>query len=302
MKIALVGNPNCGKTALFNALTGGKQKVGNYPGVTVERKEGILQLPSGAKVTLLDLPGTYSLDARTPDEVITRNVVLGTQATETAPQLLIAVVDANHLDRNLGLILEVRELGIPFILAINMMDVARDRGLELDLKRLSHELGVPVVPTVAPRNEGIALLAREVEQIDQQRSISTESPKQKVISWVAPNPSLIRARFVEVDRLVKGVTLKSPRQRGWSDRADRIVLHPVWGSLLLLGVLIILFQAIFSWAQVPMEWIKTGINAVASGVGTVLPAGPLQSLIVDGVIAGVGSVLVFLPQIIILFG
>src|SRR5262245_3691286 len=163
IKIALAGNPNCGKTALFNAITGGRQKVGNYPGVTVERKEGSVQTPSGLRLAVLDLPGTYSLDARTPDEAIARDVVLGSQNGEAPPRLLVAVADATNLERNLGLVLELKQVGRPVVLALNMMDLARQRGIELDLDTLARELGVPVVPTVAVQSEGIPELLRAVE-------------------------------------------------------------------------------------------------------------------------------------------
>lgn len=293
--IALAGNPNCGKTSLFNALTGGRQKVGNYPGVTVERKEGSVLMPSGRSLSLLDLPGTYSLDARTPDEAITRDVILGRHEKEEAPHLLVAVADATNLERNLGLVLELRALKRPVVLALNMMDLAEERGLELDLAILARELGAPVVPTVAVRRKGIEELLRQVEGQLQIRDV-------RAIGWSKPGTDEIRARFAEVDRIVRAATRRVSRPAVWTDRIDGVVLHPVWGSLLLMAVLGVLFQAIFSWAEAPMELIKGGVEWLGSAVGGLLGDGPLKSLLVDGIIAGVGSVLVFLPQILLLFG
>jgi len=294
--IALAGNPNCGKTALFNAITGGRQKVGNYPGVTVERKEGTAVTASGRTLNLLDLPGTYSLDARTPDEQITRDVLLGLQASEPAPRLLVAVADATNLERNLGLILELRELGAPVILALNMMDLARSRGLELDLPTLSRELGVRVVPTVAIRGEGIPELLREIES-----KLAVPAQKAERPGWIKPTAENVRARFAEVDRILKTATRVPARPTLWTDRIDRFVVHPVYGSMLLLGLLAIMFQGIFTWAETPKEWIEAGLSWLSGMVTSLVASGPLRSLLVDGVITGVGGVLVFLPQILILF-
>jgi ferrous iron transport protein B len=297
-KIALAGNPNCGKTALFNALTGGRQKVGNYPGVTVERKEGHLVTPSGLKLSLLDLPGTYSLDARTPDEAITRDIILGREKSETPPRLFVAVADATNLERSLGLILELRELKKPVVLALNMMDLALSRGLKLDLGILSQELGVPVVPTVAIRKEGIQELLKQVETHLQISGALPVTPS----SWEKPDVQSIRKRFSEVDRILKASTIEAARDNVWTEKIDRIVLHPFWGSLLLISVLALMFQSIFAWATLPQDWIHYGLEALGKGVGSLMSQGPLRSLLVDGVIAGVGSVLVFLPQILVLFG
>jgi ferrous iron transport protein B len=294
-RIALAGNPNCGKTALFNALTGGKQKVGNYPGVTVERKEGSVTTASGRTLAVLDLPGTYSLDARTPDEEITKKVLLGMQEGELCPEALIAVADATNLERNLGLILELKKVGIPVVLALNMMDLAASRGLVLDLDVLSRELEIPVVPTVAVKKRGTSELLAAVEKI-----LPLASSREK-LSWQEPNAEEIRKRFAEVDRILKAATRTNPKPTYWTDRIDRIVLHPVWGSLLLAAVLALMFQAIFSWADAPQDWIKNGISWVAQTIGHFLGDGPLKNLLCDGIIAGVGAVLVFLPQILLLF-
>jgi ferrous iron transport protein B len=296
-KIALAGNPNCGKTALFNALTGSHQKVGNYPGVTVERKEGHFVTPSGLRVSLLDLPGTYSLDARTPDEAITRDVILGRQSTEAPPKLFVAVADATNLERSLGLILELRELNRPVVLALNMMDLAEKRGLKLDLEILARELGVPIVPTVAVKKEGISQLLKLVERELQISGAQPVVPS----TWEKPNREEISRRFLRVDKILSAATVTPATKNVWTEKIDRIVLHPVWGSLLLLSVLALMFQSIFSWATLPQDWIKSGLDIVGLGVSHTMSEGPLKSLLVDGIIAGVGSVLVFLPQILVLF-
>jgi ferrous iron transport protein B len=300
--VALAGNPNCGKTALFNALTGGRQKVGNYAGVTVERKEGGFVTPSGMKVSLLDLPGTYSLDAKTPDEAITRDVLLGRVSGERRPRLLVAVADATNLERNLGLVLELRRLGTPVVLALNMMDLARSRGLELDLEILSRELGVKVVPTVAVRGEGLNELLSEVERLlgvdpglaDEIGDWGLEGTKSRAVGEV-------RERFAEVDRILSAATRKQISPTIWTDRIDRVVLHPFWGIGVLVFVLGVMFQAIFDWASIPADWIESAVGSAGGWLGAQIPEGPIQSLVVDGVFAGVGSVLVFLPQILLLF-
>jgi ferrous iron transport protein B len=297
-KIALAGNPNCGKTALFNALTGGRQKVGNYPGVTVERKEGHIVLASGLRLSLLDLPGTYSLDARTPDEAIARDVILGVHLSEAAPKLLVAVADATNLERSLGLILELRALNRPVVLALNMMDLAHQRGLKLNVDVLSRELGVPVVPTVAVKREGITALLKQVEERLQILGVEPVT----AVDWRKSDVDQIRARFAEVDRVLRAAMTAPAQKSFWTERIDRVVLHPIWGSLLLIGVLALMFQAIFSWAVMPQDWIKGGIEHLGQWVGSFLADGPLRSLLVDGIIAGVGAVMVFLPQILLLFG
>lgn len=302
-RVALVGNPNCGKTALFNALTGGRQKVSNYPGVTVERKEGSVSLPSGRTLSVLDLPGTYSLDANSPDEAITRDVVLGQDPTEALPDALIAVVDATNLERSLGLVLELKQGGRNVVLALNMMDLAQARGVELDLEALSSELGMAVVPTVAVKGKGIPELFQEVEKT-LSKTVAAHSPSAKPtapLAWRKPSAQEVRERFQEVDRILKRVVRKSAKPTIWTDRIDRILLHPLWGTLFLQGLLLLMFQAVFTWAEAPMKLIEDGIVWIGSAVGSGLGDGPLKSLLVDGVISGVGSVLVFLPQILLLF-
>jgi ferrous iron transport protein B len=298
--VALAGNPNCGKTALFNALTGGRAKVGNYPGVTVERKEGRARTLSGATVRVIDLPGSYSLDAKTPDETITRDALLGLGLSrEVIPDLVIAVVDATQLERNLGLVLELKSLGIPLVLALNMMDLAKNRGLDLDLSVLSRELAVPVSPTVAVRLEGLQALLGEVD-----KRLERSSNLSPMVTPRAASPASaeeIQNRFKEVDRILRLATRRSSSPSLWTDRFDRIVLHPLWGSLVLFFVFGFMFQAIFNWAQLPMDVIKDGVLGVSQWVLQFMNEGALRSLLVDGVISGVGAVLVFLPQIVLLF-
>ncbi len=299
-KIALIGNPNCGKTALFNALTGGNAKVGNYPGVTVERKEGWVSSPGGLSFNLLDLPGTYSLEARTPDERITSEVLFGHRHEEEMPDVLIAVADATHLERGLGLILELRALGKPVVLALNMTDLAEKQGLMLDWVILARELGVPVIPTVATQTQGVQELLTAVEH--QLRSVGGFWSQQVPIqNFQISHEEGIKRRFAEIDRILALAVLKPSQPSRWTDRIDRLVLHPLWGSLLLVLILGLVFQAIFTWAQVPMELLRSVVGWLGEQVAHRMPEGPLQSLIVDGVIAGVGSVLVFLPQILLLF-
>ena len=297
--IALAGSPNCGKTALFNALTGGRQKVGNYAGVTVERKEGTVLGHFGFDVQVLDLPGTYSLDARTPDEVVTRDVLLGQVAHERVPALLVAVADATNLERNLSLVLELRDLGKPLVLALNMMDLALARGLEIDLAILERELGFPVIPTVAVKREGTEALVRAVEN----RLRAEGETAFLSISASLPEATFttVRERFLEVDRILAASIRKPLAPTLWTDRIDHIVLHPVFGTFVLIAVLTLMFQAIFSLAEIPKGWIDLGVKALGQGVFTLLPDGALRSLLVDGMIAGVGGVLVFLPQILLLF-
>jgi ferrous iron transport protein B len=299
--VALAGNPNCGKTALFNALTGGRAKVGNYPGVTVERKEGIVTIHPDRLLNILDLPGTYSLDARTPDEKITRDVLLGLQKEESIPDVLIAVADATNLERSLALVLELKALGKPILLALNMMDLAKRGGLDLDLGILSKELGIPVFATVAIQKKGIQELLQGVEKVLQTSGSATGNAAGPTDSNRKPTHEEIRKRFGEVDRVLKASRKQPQRPNLWTHRIDRFVLHPIWGNLLLLCILGLVFQVIFTWAQIPMEGLKAMVESAGAAVGGILPAGPLRSLIVDGIISGVGSVIVFLPQILLLF-
>jgi ferrous iron transport protein B len=295
IRVALVGNPNSGKTAMFNALTGARQKVANYAGVTVERKEGHLIAASGRRVTILDLPGTYSLRARSPDEVVTRDAVLGRLAGETPPDVVICVADATNLRLVLRLALELKAVGRPCVLALNMIDIAQRQGLEIDTDKLSRELAMPVVGTVATRKRGIEDLVAQAE------AQAAPSSAVTLDTWREPSATEIRALHREAERILKACVRPPKRPDTWTGRLDNVLLHPVWGILILLGILFLMFQAVFTGAQPIMDAITAGFDALSGLIGNLLPDGILKSLICDGIIAGVGSVLVFLPQIMILF-
>ncbi len=295
LQVALLGNPNCGKTALFNLLTGSRQKVANYAGVTVERKAGELRTASGRVVRVLDLPGAYSLHAFSADEAITRDIVTGQRADEPAPQLLLCVVDATNLRLNLRLVLEARTLGLPMVLVLNMSDRARREGIEIDRAALSQALGLPVVETVGIQPSGAHEL---LALLDTMPAPATTTPPQ---AWPEANVDQVLATQVEVRRILRQAVREPAVSLQRDDAIDRVVLHPVWGMLLLAATLFLMFQAVFSWANLPMEWIRAGIDALGDLVRQLMPAGMLQSLLVDGVLAGAGGVLVFLPQILILF-
>ncbi len=286
MRIALVGNPNCGKTALFNRLTGSRQKVANYAGVTVERKEGWLQTPAGKRLRVLDLPGAYSFDAASPDEQITREICLGQHADEPAPDLIVCVADATNLRLHLRFVLELRRLGRPMLLALNMMDAARRRGIEIDVAALERELGMPVVETIAVRRDG------------------TRGLLQRLDDAFPPAPAPL-ADDLDIHARVREIlagTVRMPRATAAIDDAlDRWLLHPVIGMLVLSSVMFLIFQAVFAWAAPMQDALGGGIAAVGGWVAANLPDGPLQSLVVDGLFAGLGTVLEFLPQILLLF-
>jgi len=285
LRIALVGSPNCGKTALFNRLTGARQKVANYPGVTVERREGRYRAPSGRIVRVLDLPGAYSLDPKSPDEAVTRAVCLGERTDEPRPDVLVCVADATNLRLHLRFALEVRALGRPLVLVLNMMDAARRRGIAIDVERLAAEFGAPVVTTVAVERDGARAL---VELLDR-----------------APIPPPVRKAVadphVETARLLAAAVTMPRATAAIDDAIDRVVLHPVAGLALLALLLFLMFQAVYAWAAPLQESIEAATAAAGAWVHARLPAGPLRSLLVDGVVAGAGSVLVFLPQVLILF-
>ena len=297
--IALVGNPNCGKTALFNILTGSRQKVANYAGVTVERKEGSLRTPSGRRVRILDLPGAYSLDPLTPDEQVTADVLLGRRAGESQPDFVVCVTDATNLRQNLRLVLSLKRLGLPMVVALNMTDIARRKGIVIDAERLARELGVPVVETIGVKASGVRGLIEVLDGF----AIPQRAPAAGVgpAVWQTPSAADIEHDQAEVRRILglvggdrlDGVTL--------SDRVDAVVLHPVLGPVILGVILFLVFQAVFAWAQVPMDAIKSAVAAFGEWLAAAMPASLLRDLLVNGVLAGVGSVLVFLPQIIILF-
>ena len=299
--VALVGNPNCGKTALFNLLTGARQKVANYAGVTVERKIGLMRLASGHTVTIIDLPGVYSLHPATPDEEVTLEVIEGRRDGEAPVDAIVAVVDATNLRMNLRLVLELQRLGHPVIVALNMTDVAKARGLAIDVAKLSDELACPVVETVAVQHNGHANL---LTQLDHGFARSLAGPDVNaatpaIATHLAPRASADIQR--EVRRILAIAAPGAVQFQRFHFRVDAWAMHPVWGLMILAAVLFLVFQAVFSWANVPMDAIKSAMVFLADWTTTHMADGPLRSLLVDGVIAGAGGVLVFLPQILILF-
>ncbi|HEY2841034.1 MAG TPA: ferrous iron transport protein B [Pirellulales bacterium] len=358
--IALIGNPNTGKSTLFGALAGVRQRVGNYPGVTVEKKIGHMT-HGGRRFALLDLPGTYSLAPRSPDEMLAVDVLLGRRADTPRPDVALAIVDASNLQRNMYLLSQVLELGLPTVLALNMTDVARSRGMTIDAARLSKQLGIPVVEVQANRRQGIAELTAALAAASAQQRGPIESPfpqpfqdevedlTRSLAAAREPLPrylverllldttgyleaevlrqedtglraALLRARdrlanagcevpaieavsrYGWVHRTLDGVvTRPTERPVTLGDRADRLLTHRLWGSLFFLLLMVVVFQAVFSWAAYPMEWTDAGVGLLGDTVGGLLPEGALRSLVIDGVIGGVGGVLVFLPQILILF-
>jgi ferrous iron transport protein B len=296
MHLALVGTPNSGKTALFNALTGSRQKVANYPGVTVERKQGSFVTPLGRQVSLVDLPGTYSLRGRSPDEEITRDMVLGRAAGEALPDLVLCVADSTNLRLTIRLVLELKRTGRPLALVLNMFDIATRRGVTVDVAQLSQALGVPVVTSIAVRKGGTADLLRLTDEI----SARDQMPAAPNL-WQPLTVAQLRATQREADRIIAGSVSLPSRPDSWTSRIDAIVLHPVAGLAILALILFVMFQAVFAWAQPLMEGLSSAFAALGQFVHDTLPAGLLQSFLQNGVISGVGSVIVFLPQIIINF-
>ena len=292
--VTLVGNPNAGKSALFNALTGARQKVGNYPGVTVERHSGRLALDDGRPVELVDLPGTYSLDPSSPDEQVTRDVLFGRQLGERRPDVLVVVVDAANLDLHLRFALQLIALGLPVVVALNMVDLAERDGLTLSAEALSRELGVPVIPTVAVRKRGLDVLRAALTTAVETSGTATPRAEPPV---EAPLGELQR-RSREIS--YAAIVSETPTRR-WNNALDAVALHPVAGPILLVALMFVMFQAVFSWSEAPIGWIEGGFAALDEGVRAIMPDTLLRSMITDGLIAGVGAVLVFLPQILILF-
>jgi ferrous iron transport protein B len=289
--VAVAGSPNAGKSALFNALTGARQKVGNYPGVTVERHSGRLTLADGRPVELVDLPGAYSLEPASPDEAVTRDVLLGRQKGERQPDALVIVVDASNLDNHLRFCLQLIELGHPTIVALNMVDLAKRDGLELDFKVLERELGVPVIETVAVRKRGISELQQALDDMLSAPFCGVHKPVKSDLIHLQR-----RAREISAAAVVS----ETPVRR-WTHRLDAVLLHPVIGPIILAAIMFVMFQAVFAWSAAPMEWIGDGVAWLSGLVTSAMPPGLLRSLIVDGAIAGVGAVVTFLPQILILF-
>jgi ferrous iron transport protein B len=294
-RVALVGNPNSGKTALFNALTGARQKVANYAGVTVERKEGQATTADGVQLSIVDLPGTYSLRARSPDEVVTRDAVLGRLEGETVPDVIVCVADATNLRLVLRLVLELKAVGRPMVLAMNMYDIAQRQGLRIDLDGLSRDLGCPIVTTVATRKRGLAELTGKVQELVDTGAVAVAN------TWREPDAGELRAAHREAQRLLKTYVRPPEHPDTLTGKIDSVLLHPVAGLLILLVLLFVMFQAVFTWAGPAQDAIDAGVSGLGGLAAAVLPDGLIESLLVDGLIAGVGSVLVFLPQILILF-
>ena len=360
--IALIGNPNCGKTTLFNALTGLRQKVGNYPGVTVEKKEGRLIFDDGAEMTLLDLPGTYSLSANSPDEKIATDVLLGRVPHTDVPELVVCVVDASNIERNLYLVSQIIDRQIPVIVALNMIDVAEDMGVEVDAKALARELNVTVIPTIGSKGFGIqelkkaiaattnvgtmhrswrmpAIVEEETEELVgllvHHHHLSNPIAFHEALSLLTAPESLEEHRdrfapeliahvrkdhqkldFMGIERQSvvvesryewiksvcnQAVTQAYRSEMMLSDKIDRVVTHKVWGFVIFLGIMMMMFQSIFTWANVPMQMIGDAFGALGSWIERVMPAGDLRDLIVNGGLAGVSAVISFLPQILFLF-
>src|ERR1700749_2644852 len=296
MHLALVGTPNSGKTSLFNALTGSRQKVANYPGVTVERKEGGFGTPQGRPVSVIDLPGTYSLRGRSPDEEITRDVVLGRTKGEALPDLVLCVADSTKLGLTIRLLLELKSTGRPLALVLNMFDIATRRGVTVDVPTLSEALGVPVVTSIAVRKGGTADLLRLTDELLAQ----APSPDRQNL-WQPLTVSELRATQREADRLIATSVSLPERPDTWTARIDSVVLHPVGGLAILFLILFVMFQAVFAWAQPLMQLLSAGFDALGPFVHDGIPHRLLQSFLQNGVISGVGSVIVFLPQIVIIF-
>jgi ferrous iron transport protein B len=308
--VALAGNPNAGKTTLFNALTGLRQKVANYPGVTVERKEGAWRLDKDKNARLIDLPGLYSLDAVSPDEQIAGDILTGKVPNLPEPDVVIAAVDATNLERNLYLVTQLLEYKIPVVIALTMVDLAESRNLEINTKKLSESLRSPVVPVKAGNGEGVDELAREVLRVAQKREVSS-------LPWLANSNGagfdsdfdenadsnqkiFARYNFIS-DVFQESVKETENFEKSVSEKIDGVLTHKFFGLLILTAILLLVFQTIFSWASLPMDLLEAGFGALGDSVRGLLPEGVLVDLVVDGIIAGVGGVLIFLPQILLLF-
>jgi ferrous iron transport protein B len=291
--IALVGNPNAGKTTLFNALTGKNQQVGNYSGVTVEVKSGETFTPHGRKLRVLDLPGCYSLKANSPDEKVALDALIGALPGETKPDLVVCVVDASNLERHLQLTLQVIELGIPCILALNMVDVAEKSGLRLDPVKISEELGIPVVPMQANARKGI---------VELKQALRLPHPTVVEPTWISNSSDPETGRRDFISKLCE-LAARRPdaHQQTLSDRIDSVLLHPVYGWLCMALIFFSVFWSIFSFAQTPMGWIENGQALLADFIQTRMADGDLRSLLIDGILGGVGGLIMFLPQIVLLF-
>ncbi|MDP4242890.1 MAG: ferrous iron transport protein B [Bacteroidota bacterium] len=306
--IALVGNPNSGKTTIFNALTGLRQKVGNYPGVTVEKKQGTVHFGRGQSAGVLDLPGLYSLTPHSPDEAIAREVLLGLRNDTPKPDLVLSVVDATNLDRNLYTTRQLLELGVPVIVVLTMTDLLEQDGQRVNTALLSSRLGVPVCEVVASRKHGLDELKNLIATTTAWAPAilgAREHDHHLFQNDLDHAVQIIEGRYTWIagitDGAIERVKITRRERRSVDEKIDRVVMHPVWGYVIFLVTMAVLFQAIFSWVQAPMDWIRSGMQALGGLIGTLLPAGDLRDLLQDGLIAGVGNTLVFLPQILLLF-
>jgi len=294
LRLALLGAPNCGKSSLFNALTGGKAKVANYPGVTVEYRKGEFELPGGQSVELLDLPGVYGDCGHSMDERVALDAVRGNLEGERAPDAILFMMDASHINTHLHNILQAKNHGLPIVLVLNMMDMAARDGITIDLQELERELGIPVISCVAVRESGRSLL---FEYLDEWGGDVTHG------SAPAPEKEVgeLKALQAKARSITRNAVTRVQKTETFSQRIDNWVLHPVIGIVILFLILFVMFQAVYTWSGPAMGLIEIGIEALQHGAAAILPEGLIQSLVVDGIIAGVGAVLIFLPQIIILF-
>jgi len=294
LRLALLGAPNCGKSSLFNALTGGKAKVANYPGVTVEYRKGEFNLPGGQSVELLDLPGVYGDCGHSMDERVALDAVRGNLEGERAPDAILFLMDASHINTHLHNILQAKNHGLPIVLVLNMMDMAARDGITIDLQELERELGIPVISCVAVRESGRSLL---LEYLDEWGGDVTHG------SAAAPDAEVgeLKALQAKARSITRNAVTRVQKTETFSQRIDNWVLHPVFGIKILFLILFVMFQAVYTWSGPAMDLIEMGIGALQNGAAAILPEGLMRSLVVDGIIAGVGAVLIFLPQIIILF-
>lgn len=300
--VALLGNPNCGKTALFNLLTGSRQKVANYSGVTVERKEGRLTLESGKNIRILDLPGAYSLYPRSLDERVTCNVLLGRAEGEKRPDLVVCVLSASNLRRNLRLVLAAKRLGLPCLVVLNMLDIAKRQGLQIDTAALSHELGLPVVTSIGIHADGADDLKSFLSNLDWRNLSALQTgTSDATLENVASHIAHTESDNILVQKILQNLKLDQVIPDHLSDRLDAVLLHPVFGPLILITLLFFIFQAVFSWAALPMELIKAAIEFLGTQITEILPNNWVRSLLINGILAGLGGVVIFLPQILILF-
>ena len=300
--VALLGNPNCGKTALFNLLTGSRQKVANYSGVTVERKEGRLTLESGKNIRILDLPGAYSLYPRSLDERVTCNILLGRAEGEKRPDLVVCILSASNLRRNLRLVLAAKRLGLPCLVVLNMLDIAKRQGLQIDTAALSRELGLPVLTSIGIRADGADDLKSFLSSLDWRNLSALQTgTSDATLENVASHIAHAESDNILVQKILQNLKLDQIIPDHLSDRLDAVLLHPVFGPLILVALLFFIFQAVFSWAVLPMELIKTAIEFLGAQITEILPNNWMRSLLINGVLAGLGGVVIFLPQILILF-